>query len=53
MEKNEKIRGPKKSKEEVKQTAANSNSKTQEEYLAQIMSDEAKNQFPPRTPVEM
>ena len=53
MEKNEKIRGPKKSKEEQKQSAANSNSKTQEEYLAQIMSDEAKNQLPPRTPVEM
>jgi hypothetical protein len=34
MEKNEKIRGPKKSKEEVKRTEANSNSKTQEEYLA-------------------
>lgn len=27
--------------------------KSQEEYIAQILSDEAKNQIPPRTPVEM
>ena len=49
MEKNEKVKGPK--KEEEKKMAAPE--KTQEEYLNQIMSDEAKNTAPPRTPIDV